>query len=236
MAIRAITFDFWRTLFRHTHFEIRRRGRIEAFCQAAGTDPQATDRAMAFAESEFTRIHMGDHRTLGPNDAVRIMAGQLAIDLPGDVEERLAVAFARGILEPPPPIIDDAAEAVRAAAARCPVGIISDTGFSPGLYLREILAAHDLIRPFKAMVFSDEMGVSKPESAMYERAAEGLGVRPDELLHIGDLEMTDIVGARRVGAKAGLFAGDNDRYLAENTAHYVFLSWKDFMERLPGLE
>lgn len=235
MAIRAITFDFWRTLFRHTHSDVRRQGRIEDFCRETGADPAAADRAMAFAEAEFTRIHLGDHRTLGPDDAVRIMAGRLGIVMAADSEKRLAHDFARGILDPPPPIIDGAAEAVRAAARRHPVGIISDTGFSPGHYLREILAANDLLDVFEVLVFSDEVGVSKPMPAMYERAAEGLGVRPDELFHLGDLEMTDIVGAHGVGAKAGLFAGDNERFVNETSADYVFRSWREFIEWLPEI-
>ncbi len=185
---------------------------------------------MAVAEATFTDLHMNQHRTLGPDDAVRIMAEELKIELPRGTIIDLADRFARGILNPPPPVIDGAITAVQAAAERFPIGIISDTGFSPGAYLRTVLRDHEILDRFQVLVFSDEVGVSKPQAAMFTRAAEGLGVLPSELLHIGDLEWTDIVGAKALGAKAALYVGDNDRHLADNTADYVFHSWQEFID------
>jgi FMN phosphatase YigB (HAD superfamily) len=230
MPVRAITFDFWRTLFRHTFSPERRRNRIDAFVEATAADRDRVDKAMAVAEATFTDMHMNQHRTLGPRDAVRIMAAELKIEMSTQTEIVLADLFARGILTPPPPVIDGAIEAVHGAAERFPIGIISDTGFSPGAYLRTVLQDHEILDRFQVLVFSDEVGVSKPQAAMFERAAEGLGVLPSELLHIGDLEWTDIVGAKALGAKAALYAGDNDRHLTDNTADFVFHSWQEFLD------
>ena len=82
------------------------------------------------------------------------------------------------------------------------------------------------------MVFSDVVGVSKPHCAMYEQASAGLDTELEALLHIGDLEPTDVVGALNVGARAALFAGDNDRFLGNTKAHYTFTSWQEFVDRL----
>ncbi len=202
MSIRAITFDFWRTLFRHTHSEVRRANRIRAFCEATRVAPDAAEAAMAFAEIEFTRIHLGEHRTLSSRDAVEIMAEQLGLSLQEATIEALSEQFARGILNPPPPVIDGAMEAVRKAGERFPIGLISDTGFSPGTFLRPLLRDQGVLDLFGVLVFSDEVGVSKPQRPMFESAARGLKVAPDEMLHIGDLEVTDIVGAKEFGAKA----------------------------------
>jgi putative hydrolase of the HAD superfamily len=90
---------------------------------------------------------------------------------------------------------------------------------------------------FGGMAFSDEVGVSKPQAAMYEEAARQLGVKPCELLHLGDLERTDVTGAKAVGAKAALFTGalsvTNGAPLTQ--ADYVFASWGDFIEALPDV-
>jgi len=60
-------------------------------------------------------------------------------------------------------------------------------------------------------------------------------VGAEELLHIGDLEPTDVAGAIAVGARAALFGGDNDRYVGATQAHYTYTSWAEFIERLPEL-
>ncbi len=70
---------------------------------------------------------------------------------------------------------------------------------------------------------------------MYEAAAAGLGCRADELLHIGDLEPTDIVGAHGVGARAGLFAGDNTRFAESTSAHHTFHSWREYADQIEAL-
>ena len=70
---------------------------------------------------------------------------------------------------------------------------------------------------------------------MYHDAASQLSVSAKELLHIGDLEPTDVAGALTVGAQAGLFAGDNDRFLGKTKAQYTFTRWEDFLAILPAL-
>ena len=88
---------------------------------------------------------------------------------------------------------------------------------------------------FATTVFSDEVGVAKPQAMVFETAARGLGVNTEELLHIGDLEPTDIEGAKAVGATAILFAGDNARYVHKTRADYTFLSWRAFLDALPEI-
>jgi len=79
------------------------------------------------------------------------------------------------------------------------------------------------------------VGVSKPRPQMFEQAAARLGLRPSEILHIGDLEPTDVAGIHGVGGTAGLFAGDNAKFLGNTRAEYTFTTWREFIERLPEL-
>lgn len=53
-----------------------------------------------------------------------------------------------------------------------------------------------------AIVVSERVGWVKPHPAIFEATATALSVTPAELLHVGDDWAADIVGAKRVGARA----------------------------------
>lgn len=235
MSVCAITFDFWCTLFRDENGAARHQLRIEALSRAAGVPEEAADQALAIAWAEFTRSHRDLQRTLVPEDAVRIAAKSLGVNLDREAVRDVATVFGTAILEHPPEPVQGALDAVRAAADAYPVGLISDTGVSPGSSLRRLLERNGFFSLFGAVTFSDEVGVSKPQAPMFETAAQDLGVGPAELFHIGDLEDTDVAGARNVGAKAALFTAVNAGDLERTQADYTFSSWQEFLEILPQL-
>lgn len=236
MAIRAITFDFWRTLFADRVEPVERRQiRIDALCRATGVQPENAKQALLTSEYEFLQHHIKEQRTLSPMDAVHIVARELRVEIAADTAAYLAEVFGTAILAFPPVPIPDGLDAVRYASERFPIGIISDSGISPGKSLRTILERNGYAPYFGHMSFSDEIGVAKPQALMFESAARGLGVDVCEILHIGDLEGTDIQGAKRAGARAALFVGDHDRYRDHNTADYVLENWAHFVEMFPSL-
>jgi putative hydrolase of the HAD superfamily len=239
MAIRpvkAITFDFWRTLFlTGPNQKERRMARVELLCEAVDISPESAKEALKAQEKEFLRIHVYEQRTLTPNDSIPLLESHLEIEIPEELAQTLAGRFGQVILDHPPEPVEGALEAVKAAAEHVPVGVISDTGISPGKPLEELLNRYGFMDYFSSLSFSDEVGVAKPQSAMFYHAAHGLNVEANELFHLGDLEPTDIVGAINVGAQAGLFGGDNDRFLEENSAHRTYASWKEFISDVPIL-
>lgn len=233
--IRAITFDFWRTLFRDANSAKRQHLRVSAFAQATGVRESDVAAAMQQVWKEFARCHREEQRTLYPEDAVRLTAEALGVSLSPEQACHMAEVFATAILVHPPEPIDQALDAVRAAAELRPVGLICDSGVSPGRSLRHLLERHGFLEYMKVLVFSDVVSVSKPQRPMFEAAARGLNVGLNQLLHIGDLEHTDIVGAKAVGAQAALFVGDNDTYLGQTTADHTFETWRQFIQCLPRL-
>ena len=237
MSIRAVTFDFWGTLYRELPEAsgIRMRRRAQALAEATGAPLADAEQVLVDAAREFLRIHMHEQHTLTPHDAVRFATGALNVTLSETVADALASFFATVILEHPPVPIDGALDAVRAAAARVPVGVISDTGISPGSSLHKLLEKDGFLPCLRCISFSDEVGVAKPQAPMFTRTAEALGVAPHELLHLGDLEFSDIVGVHAQGGQAGLFAGVNERYLAETKADHIFRSWHEFVEKIDQL-
>jgi putative hydrolase of the HAD superfamily len=53
-----------------------------------------------------------------------------------------------------------------------------------------------------AVLVSETEGVRKPDAAIFHRAAERLGVRPDECCFVGDHPTVDIAGAEAAGLRA----------------------------------
>jgi putative hydrolase of the HAD superfamily len=235
VAIKAITFDFWRTLFRESEREERAMIRVRAFAEAANMPEADVAPALEAASQAFLMHHIERQQTLRPEDAVRMTAEQLGITMAENKAAELTEIFGTAILDRPPVPIDDAFAAVEHAAQLVPIGIVSDSGMSPGTSLRQLLRRHGFSSLVTHMVFSDEQGVAKPQAPMFHEAARGLGVRPDELLHIGDLQPTDIVGVQNVGGVAGLFAGDNTRFYGNTTAEHSYRSWREFIDRVPEL-
>jgi FMN phosphatase YigB (HAD superfamily) len=232
MAIRAITFDFWQTLFRDVDGEKRFTIREEALVAATGVGRHAARAALKAMHKEFFRTHIEEQRNLTPADGVRLVCAHLDCELSQRDAAALAKIFAEAVLAYPPEVVEGALEAVRAAAARRPVGLISDVGLSPGNCLRQLLDQHGFTPHFRVLTFSHEVGVSKPQSKMFEVTAAALNVWPGDLFHIGDLEPTDIAGIHAQGGVGGLFAGVNDRYRETTTAEYIFPDWATFTEAL----
>lgn len=232
MSIAAITFDFWGTLFRDAHGEERQRSRVDAFVAATGAPREAAARALDDAYREFFRVHIEEQRTLRPSDAVRMTCETLGITTDAPTADGLSQRFATAVLAYPPVPVEGALDAVRAAAARFPAALISDTGMSPGSSLRQLLDRHGFTEHFSVLTFSDHVGVSKPKAPMFERTAFALRVAPSALFHIGDLESTDVAGIQNLGGKAGLFAGVNTRFLGHTNADYTFTDWRQFIDLL----
>lgn len=234
--IKAITFDFWRTLFyARAGSEDRRLARARAIGKHAGVAPEAAEPVFEAVSREFLRVHIAEQRTLSPLDAIPMIEESLAVTLSDEAAHDLAAELADAFLAHPPEAIRDALEAVEAAARRGPVGIVSDTGLTPGSRIRALLEREGFGGHVSAFAFSDEVGVAKPQAAMFHSVADQLGVAPEAILHIGDLEPTDVAGALNVRARAALFAGDNDRYVARTRADHVYAEWRGFIDDLPRL-
>lgn len=104
-----------------------------------------------------------------------------------------------------------AAEVIPAlAGAGIKLGLISDTGLTPGRILLGFLKRDGLLPHFSSLTFSDETGFPKPDPRMFQRTLAPLGVAPAEAAHVGDTPRTDIAGAQAVGMRAIRFAAAHD--------------------------
>ena len=236
--IQAITIDFWNTVVDSRNGERRRAARNRAMAEVferVGRPWDEGEVAAAFAHSyeTFERRWHGEQRTMPADESLGVIWHHLGIDVPEDAHRRMVTLIEDSILEGMPGLLPGSAEALAALSARVPLVLISDTAFSPGRVLRRVLEAHGVARHFRGMMFSDEIGVSKPHPRIFERALEAAGAEPAHAVHIGDIERTDIAGAKAMGMRAILFRGDESgRYHAENTpegtaADAVAHSWDE---------
>jgi putative hydrolase of the HAD superfamily len=68
--------------------------------------------------------------------------------------------------------------------------------------LRPLLQGLGLEGWFERIVVSHEVGRCKPDSALFCHAAEGLGLHPAQVLHVGDSREEDVRGAETAGMQA----------------------------------
>src|SRR6202011_4292972 len=91
--------------------------------------------------------------------------------------DALEHTYARAAVEVLPSIVDGAAEVLAEVKRRgFRVGLISNTGRTPGYALREILERLELAPFIDSMVFSNEHGECKPRQSIFEALRNPLGV------------------------------------------------------------
>jgi len=141
-------------------------------------------------------------------------------------------------------LVPGVGDVIRALHERkVPMAVVSDTRIGA---CENVLAAHGLTDCIAYAVISEELGVEKPDPAMFLTASELLDLAPDRLAMVGNNYLRDVVGAHRVGMTAVWFHW-NDRYpapLATPAADYVATDaatlrdildgWVSAHETLPG--
>lgn len=153
---------------------------------------------------EADRWWRDEHRGYTTADRIRWLLAQLAIERPEHCEHiaRAVEEVDETLTAVPPPLLDGAAEGIRALASRFKLAIISDTGFASGRAQDRLLAQDGLLDHFAATVYSVDVGHAKPRPEPFRRALEALGISAAETIHVGDIERTDVAGALAVGMRA----------------------------------
>lgn len=87
------------------------------------------------------------------------------------------------------------------------LGIVSDTGYTPGRVLRKHMENHGVLNYFSAFSFSDETGRAKPHAHQFDSVLAELGVKAADAIHCGDLPSHDVLGAKKRGITSVLYTG-----------------------------
>ncbi len=210
--IEAVTFDFWETLAQDSPENLRRARdlRIDGLrevLRGAGFDRPREPFEAAHEES-MRRIAAvwGTGKDVGTREQVGMFLGCLDASLPGamggDTWPSLEEAYATPALSFPPAVRPGSGRVLWALRERgIRIGLISNTGRTPGRVLRIILQRAGLLEHFDALTFSDEAGLRKPDPRVFRWTLNKLGSRPEKAAHVGDDLEADVGGARAAGLR-----------------------------------
>jgi putative hydrolase of the HAD superfamily len=195
----AVTFDFGQTLAElDTGMLARRLAERDLTVTSA-----ALDGAVPAAWAAYDRAvlaGLGGHPWKILMDALLAGAGVAAARRPGVVDWLWTEQPARNLWRRPIPGMIDVARAL--VARGVPVGIVSN---SEGR-LAELAAELGWASDFACIADSGRLGVEKPERAIFDWAAQALGVAVDAIVHVGDSWAADVLGALGAGARAVWFS------------------------------
>ena len=205
--IRAVTFDFWNTLLREREYSSYRIGVLTQTLNEEGS-PRNRSRVEAEYSSAiefFLEVWMKERRHLPTTKLTEFVLGRLDVHLSTEAKDRLVKRFEEAIFTDPPPLVEDAEMVLKSLYGRCKIGLISNSGVTPGRNLRQVLEQHAILQYFWCAVFSDELGYHKPHPAIFRRAISELQVNATEAMHVGDSPESDISGAKAMGMKTVWF-------------------------------
>jgi putative hydrolase of the HAD superfamily len=211
--LKAIAFDLWETLITDTpdlsrQQERLRLSRMEEILRARGYSAVADriERAYRALWHRCNDLYWSTDVDVPCRRQIEHFLEELELE-PKSFEEsvlaELEHAYANAALEVLPAVVEGAPQTLAELKARgFGVGLISNTGRTPGYVLRPILEALGLASSIDVMVFSNEHGQCKPRPSIFEELRRGLGVAYDELVFVGDNLYVDVHGAQRCGMRA----------------------------------
>lgn len=216
MTLRAVAFDLWETLITDTpelskQQERLRLTRMEEILAEHGFGELA-DRIEHAYRALWHRCH-DLYWSLDLDVPCRRQIEHFLEELELEptsfneiVLEALEDAYANAALEILPKTVEGAEELLATLKARgLRVGLISNTGRTPGSVLRAILDELKLAPSIDVMVFSNEHGECKPQASIFEELRRGLDVAYEEMMFVGDNPYVDVHGAQCVGMRGVLF-------------------------------
>jgi putative hydrolase of the HAD superfamily len=211
--IKAVAFDLWETLITDTPDLSRaqerlRLDRMERILRDHGLD-QTAERIEKAYRALWRRCHdlyWSADRDIPCRTQIEHFLHELELPIDEMPIEALEDAYARAAVEIPPSLVDGALDVVRELKnAGYAIGLISNTGRTPGSALRDILDGAGLAVHFDAMVFSNEHGACKPQRSIFEALRAALAVSFEEIVFVGDNPYADVYGAQQCGMRAVRF-------------------------------
>ncbi|MFL5560185.1 MAG: HAD family hydrolase [Gemmatimonadaceae bacterium] len=209
MALRAVTFDYWDTIY--TGAPAPERGALrqaairrlfETFGRAIPDEEFVTLYRAAGAEAE--RWWREEQRGYTTQERIRWLLARVNVERPADCAHVAAAerAIDEALLTHPAPLIAGAGDGLARLGSVYTLGIVSDTGFASGKAQDRLLAHDQLLSLFRATVYSMDIGHAKPRPEPFSAALRAIGTSPAESLHVGDNERTDVRGALDAGMRA----------------------------------
>ncbi len=210
--ITAVTFDLWQTLL----LDNRELGRERAQLRLEGAQD-----ALKKAGENYSIEHLREayracyrhcHEVLENNLDVsfqeqvdiyiNFISPGLTDRLPQEIIQEITLAYSDAFfVYPPVPHADSAAvlDGIRDMGLK--IGLISNTGMTPGTAFRKFLEQHKLLHYFHTLTFSDEVKLAKPSDQIFRLTVDSLHSTPEQTVHVGDHVINDVQGAKQAGMR-----------------------------------
>ncbi|MGD8546089.1 MAG: HAD family hydrolase [Candidatus Bathyarchaeota archaeon] len=204
--IKAVTFDLWETIILERNGWSSKRMNVRCNNLAIEFNKFGIKTSKRQIRLAFTKMFSwltdiwNTNKEVTHQDQIEfiiksVLKNSLAVNR--NLIYQLSPAYTSAIFEVPPDLNPDAPKVLNwLKEQNKKVGLISNTGLTPGFGLREFLTKKNMAKYFDLMLFSDEIHVRKPDPRIFHIAAEKLQVNPHQIVHIGDNLKSDIQGSK----------------------------------------
>ncbi len=197
--IKAVSFDIWYTLLDLSKFYSIVS---EKLSEVSGKPLSEVSDSIFKAYREALKLRLEGSFKRVIVDSAEFFASRLGVS-----SEELFRAVVASINDPriSEMLYDDVLEALEVLkSSGLKLGLLGNVMFWPGMITRYILHVNKILKFFNVTVFSDEVGLQKPSREIFEYEASKLGVKLEEMVHVGDSVENDLAGAVVAGVKAVL--------------------------------
>lgn len=126
--------------------------------------------------------------------------------------------------------IPGAQDAFEAIAEHHPVGVLTN-GFAE-VQEKKLDQFPALRERSDAIVLCEEVGVLKPDPAVFEHATQEAGVDAETVLYVGDSYRSDVEGAQPVGWRVAWYARNGTNGQSTDARGFAFEDWAALRDRL----
>lgn len=207
------SFDLWLTLIKsHKEFKPKRNILFKDFFDIKSTQEQV-NQAIRYYDVLCTKISEKTGKHIDRNEIYLLILSQLGKDISkidnvtleefSQETEQLFLKYKPELIYPN---ISNLFKKIKNENKT--ISILSNTAFILGKTLHKVLNEYELSSYFSFEIYSDELGLAKPNSEifqiLYEKINQIKPVDKQKIIHIGDNQIADYNGAKNAGLQAHL--------------------------------
>ena len=221
-GITTVTFDLWQTLL----VDNRELGMTRSNARLDGVRQILADCGEEYDAEHISEAYWECYRQCAAireelrdvsfPEQINFFVENISAGLSGRLrKEALAEitrVYADSFLDYPPPAHNDAVEVLKSVQDMgLRIGMISNTGMTPGSTFRTYLANTGMLDYFDTLTFSDEVRMAKPAREIFLLTMRALDTPPEQAVHVGDSVRNDVAGAKLCGLKTVWITGFSER-------------------------
>ena len=220
--ITTVTFDLWQTLL----IDNRELGLRRSDARLEGVWRVLSDCGEEFEPEHISEAYWECYRQCAAvreelrdvsfPEQIDIFVESISPGLGGRLTDgalsEITRVYADSFLDYPPPAHSDAVYVLKSVHAMgLRIGMISNTGMTPGSTFRTYLANTGMLGYFDTLTFSDEVKMAKPAKEIFLLTLRAMNSVPEQTVHIGDSVRNDVAGAKLCGLRTVWITGFSER-------------------------